>query len=162
VKGLIAMNRPHVSETPHHKATEEKPAHSSETSASQPDLTSGQRTVLAAQQSVGNQAVIRRMLAQNAVQRAAAANDDLMNTPFGPFSIPGGGSAPAPASAGGGSISGTGGSVNVDGSGVEINSNGPISLNAPIVNASGAVHTPTLVADQVVSASYTPGAGNMW
>ena len=54
-----------------------------------------------------------------------------------------------------------GGSVNVDGGGVAINSNGPITLNAPIVTASGIIQTPTIVADSVVASSYTPGAGNI-
>ncbi len=37
-----------------------------------------------------------------------------------------------------------------------------INLNAGIVNASGVLNTPTLMATSVVSSSYTPGAGNIW
>jgi hypothetical protein len=125
--------------------------------------------MLAAQQSAGNQAVMRRMVAQSqpAVQRAVQIDEISTNvSDVNPAAsdttgmvAPSGATDPASS---GGSISGSGGSVNVDGGGVAINSNGPISLNAPMVTATGPVQTPVLMADSVVASSYTPGAGNVW
>lgn len=39
---------------------------------------------------------------------------------------------------------------------------GMITLNAPVVSTPGVIRTSTLIASSVVSASYTPGAGNVW
>lgn len=39
---------------------------------------------------------------------------------------------------------------------------GYVEVNAPIVKCSGMVKCETLVATSVISASYTPGAGNIW
>jgi uncharacterized protein involved in type VI secretion and phage assembly len=37
-----------------------------------------------------------------------------------------------------------------------------MNVNAAVANFSGIVNCPTLIASSVVSASYTPGAGNIW
>lgn len=37
-----------------------------------------------------------------------------------------------------------------------------ISLNAPMVKASGVIQCDTIIANSVVGSSYTPGAGNVW
>jgi hypothetical protein len=37
-----------------------------------------------------------------------------------------------------------------------------IGLNAPMVEATGVVRAQTVIADSIVAASYTPGAGNQW
>jgi len=64
-------------------------------------------------------------------------------------------------------IGGAAGGVHVGPEGVEISApvvqiNAPIvQVNAPLTSASGVVKTPTLVADSVVSTTYTPGAGNV-
>ena len=39
---------------------------------------------------------------------------------------------------------------------------GQIKLEAGMTSASGVVKCSTLIADSVVAASYTPGAGNIW
>ena len=51
--------------------------------------------------------------------------------------------------------------VTINASAVEINSS-IFSVNAAMSNFSGAVQCDTLVSNSVVSASYTPGAGNVW
>jgi hypothetical protein len=37
-----------------------------------------------------------------------------------------------------------------------------IGLNAPMVEAPGVIRAQTVIADSIVAASYTPGAGNEW
>ena len=39
---------------------------------------------------------------------------------------------------------------------------GSVDVNAPMSQFSGVVKTTTMIADSVVAASYTPGAGNVW
>jgi uncharacterized protein involved in type VI secretion and phage assembly len=51
--------------------------------------------------------------------------------------------------------------VAVDASVIEVNA-GSVSVNAGISRFSGVVQCDTLIANGVVSASYTPGAGNIW
>jgi uncharacterized protein involved in type VI secretion and phage assembly len=51
--------------------------------------------------------------------------------------------------------------VTINASAVEINSS-VFSVNAALSKFSGAVQCDTLLSDSVVSASYTPGAGNVW
>jgi len=51
--------------------------------------------------------------------------------------------------------------VTVDASLVEVNA-GLVSVNAGMARFSGTVQCNTLIANGVVSASYTPGAGNVW
>jgi hypothetical protein len=66
-------------------------------------------------------------------------------------------------------VSGPGGHVSANGGGLELSSNGPLTISAPMVQlnsafvqSSGVLQTDTLVATSVVASSYTPGAGNMW
>ena len=44
---------------------------------------------------------------------------------------------------------------------IEINGS-QVSVNAAMLRCSGVVQTDTLIANAVVAASYTPGAGNLW
>ena len=55
----------------------------------------------------------------------------------------------------------TGGQVTVDASAVSI-STSLMNVDCPFVNFSGMVNCQTLMATSVMSASYTPGAGNIW
>jgi len=51
--------------------------------------------------------------------------------------------------------------VTINASVVEVNS-GMINVNAGMSKFSGVVQCDTLISNSVVSASYTPGAGNIW
>ena len=51
--------------------------------------------------------------------------------------------------------------VSVDAASVNIMA-GAVSVDAAIVSASSVVQCQTIIADSVVGASYTPGAGNVW
>ncbi len=44
---------------------------------------------------------------------------------------------------------------------LEINA-ASVSVNAPVAQFSGVIQTDTLIANSVVSASYSPGKGNIW
>jgi hypothetical protein len=78
------------------------------------------------------------------------------------------GEAPTEAAAQGNAISGDGSSVRADAGGVTIEgarlgvNAGTVALNAGMVEVSGVLRTPTIIADTVMGASYTPGAGNVW
>jgi uncharacterized protein involved in type VI secretion and phage assembly len=52
-------------------------------------------------------------------------------------------------------------SVTINASRVEVNA-GMLSVNAAMSQFSGVVQCDTLISDSVVSASYSPGAGNIW
>jgi hypothetical protein len=51
--------------------------------------------------------------------------------------------------------------VTIDASVVEINS-GMVSVNTSLAKFSGVVQCDSLISNSVVSASYSPGAGNIW
>jgi len=68
--------------------------------------------------------------------------------------------APAPAAAPGGGGGGGGAAPQAQGGPVTIDAPS-ISLNAPMVTASGVMKVGTLIADNVVGTNYTPGAGNV-
>ena len=55
----------------------------------------------------------------------------------------------------------TSGKLVVDASTVELNAS-MLTVNAALAKFSGVVQADTLIANSVVSASYTPGAGNIW
>ncbi len=55
----------------------------------------------------------------------------------------------------------TGGTVKVQASQVEISA-GMLTVNAGLSKFSGVVQADTVITNSVVSASYTPGAGNIW
>jgi hypothetical protein len=104
----------------------------------------GAAEVLRLQRTAGNAAVAG--LLQPTVQRAVEI-DELETT-----ADTAGPAAPA-GSTGVEGITSEGGVVTIDAAAVNI--------NAPIVRASGVLQTDTLVAQNVVGASYTPGAGNV-
>ena len=63
----------------------------------------------------------------------------------------------------------SGNSVKLASSGITINAAARVTINASMVEinagmtkASGVVKCDTLIANSVISASYTPGAGNVW
>jgi hypothetical protein len=70
----------------------------------------------------------------------------------------------------------SGNSVKLESSGITITTSGNVNVNASMVNVSasmvkvdagmskfsGVVKCDTLISNSVVSASYTPGAGNIW
>lgn len=51
--------------------------------------------------------------------------------------------------------------VTINASHVEISS-GMVTVNAGMANFTGVVKCDTLISNSVISASYTPGAGNIW
>jgi hypothetical protein len=55
----------------------------------------------------------------------------------------------------------TQGKLVIDASLAELNT-GMLTVNTGMAKFSGVVQTDTLIANAVVSASYTPGAGNIW
>jgi hypothetical protein len=108
--------------------------------------------LLRLQRTAGNAAVSD--LLQPAVQRTVSIDevDTQVDT------------APAAASpaAGGGveGITSEGGVISVDG--VVVNISGAIvNLKSPVVRTDGILQTDTLIANNVVGANYTPGAGNV-
>ncbi len=65
--------------------------------------------------------------------------------------------APEPAGPAGdssGAVTSSGGATSINGA--------VISLNAPMTESSGVIRADTIIANTVVGASYTPGAGNVW
>lgn len=105
-------------------------------------LTRAQRSMLMAQQTIGNQAVLRRLAVQRQDDDGGAPGD-----------IGGGGDSQ--------SLSAGGSNVTVDASGVTI-TGGIVNIDAPMVRAAGVLQSDTLITNSVVSSSYTPGAGNIW
>jgi hypothetical protein len=51
--------------------------------------------------------------------------------------------------------------VTINAAAVEVNA-AMVNVNAAMSNFSGVVHCDTLISNRVVSASYSPGAGNIW
>lgn len=119
-----------------------------------------QSAVIQLQRSHGN-AYVQRVLADktSAIQRLPWEED-----PFGTGGGTGTDTPAATATPGAGGqqeLSGPGGTMSVAGGGADITA-GAVNLNAAMVNATGVIRTPTLIADSVVASSYTPGAGNIW
>ena len=70
--------------------------------------------------------------------------------------------SPGPGPAGGGAVTGDGsGPTTINGALVDVNA-GAVNLHAPVVTADGVIRASTIIADNVVASSYTPGAGNIW
>lgn len=166
------MPQSQLTEGRHAKAVQPaSAAHDTQTPIQAPDiqdapgLTAGQRDMLSTQRTLGNRAVLRQMQ-HNQLQRAPAAVQrvvaiDELTTGMTDPSL-GTGASPS-------SISGPGGTVSVAGSGVSIDAAGPVTINGAAINMNAAVteHTgidksDTVVTNSVVSAAYTPGAGNVW
>jgi hypothetical protein len=95
-----------------------------------------QAAVLQMQKTRGNAFVMRQM-AQRQHEEAPAEDS----------------AAPSQISGGGASVSTEGGIVNIS---------GPlVNVSAPMITTNGVLRTTTLIADNVVASSYTPGAGNV-
>ena len=73
--------------------------------------------------------------------------------PPGAESTPGG-ATPTEMTAGGSAVRVTPGAVEISG--------GMVNVDAPMTRFSGAVQSDTLIANSVISSTYTPGAGNVW
>ena len=111
-----------------------------------------ERQLASLQRSAGNRAVTSLL----AVQRAPVQIDELaVRTSVGE----GAGATAAPVGAGAGSAGG--GPVTSDGATTTV-SGAAINLAAPMVSADGVLRASTIIADNVVASSYTPGAGNLW
>lgn len=111
--------------------------------------------ILELQRTAGNQAVARQLAPGGAaatVQRDVAI-DDVSTT----VDTAGGAGTDAAGAEGGA----TGAGTEINDSTVRVNA-GTIDLNAPIVRVGGIVQADTVIADSIVAANYTPGAGNVW
>ena len=96
-----------------------------------------QAAVLQMQKTQGNAFVMRQM-AQRQHEEEAPAEES---------------ATPSTISGGGASVSTEGGIVNISGP--------MVNVDAPVINTSGILRTTTLIADNVIASSYTPGAGNV-
>jgi hypothetical protein len=104
-------------------------------------LGGAQRSVLSLQRTAGNSAVASLFAAGRAVQREGEG--DIPPNPFD-----------APAPTGGSPVSSDGATTTVSGA--------QIVLAAPMTTTDGILRASTIIADNVVASSYTPGAGNVW
>lgn len=102
--------------------------------------------LLALQRSAGNAAVASLVGAVAPVQRAVTIDELTTDVAR----------APEPESG-----TGDGGAVTSDGATTTI-TGGTIELAAPMTHAAGVLRADTIIADNVVASSYTPGAGNVW
>jgi hypothetical protein len=100
-----------------------------------------QRSAWSLQRTAGNSAVASLFAAGRAVQREGEGE-----IPPNPFDTP--------APTGGNPVSSDGATTTVSGS--------QIVLAAPMTTTDGVLRTSTLIADNVVASSYSPGAGNIW
>ncbi len=126
----------------------------------QSGLTRGQQSVLNAQRTIGNQAVMRAMVQRDPLVMPEMTAFDDGNRAAGNSN----------------SIGSDGNSVSAGPGGVSITSSGPLHISAPAVTVDAgmitdntAMHklgsvaqTDTIIAQNVVGSSYTPGAGNVW
>ena len=95
-----------------------------------------QAAVLQMQKTRGNAFVMRQM-AQRQHEEAPAEES----------------ATPSQISAAGATVSTEGGLVNISGP--------MVTIDAPVINTTGMLRTTTLMADNVIASSYTPGAGNV-
>jgi hypothetical protein len=95
-----------------------------------------QAAVLQMQKTRGNAFVMRQM-AQRQHEEAPADES----------------ATPSQISAGGATVSTEGGIINISGP--------MVTVDAPVINTTGMLRTTTLMADNVIASSYTPGAGNV-
>ena len=140
------LDRQHIT-----KGQDPKSATHTRPAAQEPELgglTRSQQNILTAQRTIGNRAVVRRMIQRDPIDGDPAASPAAGN----PQSLTAGGD-----------------SVTASGSGVSIQSSGPLTVSAPAIDlhtamltVDGVTKTSTIIADSVVASSYTPGAGNIW
>jgi hypothetical protein len=71
-----------------------------------------------------------------------------------------GAQAPATISGDGSTVSADAGGVTIDGTRLNVNA-GMVNINSAMVTTSGVLRANTLVADSVISSTYTPGVGNL-
>jgi hypothetical protein len=108
--------------------------------------------LMALQRSAGNAAVTALVGDRPSVQRRVEIDDMSSSVATAPETA-------APAQAG--ASTGSGGAVTSDGATTTING-AHITLAAPMTEAAGIIRADTIIADNVVAANYTPGAGNVW
>ena len=108
---------------------------------------------------------VRQMQARGGnalVQRALAAPVQRQEEQAPSSPAPGPTESAAPSETGAPTeLSAAGSLVRVGAGGVEIQG-GMVNVDAAMTRVSGVLNTDTLVAQSVVSSSYTPGAGNIW
>ncbi len=68
--------------------------------------------------------------------------------------------APATISGDGSTVSADAGGVTIDGTRLNVNA-AMVNINSAMVTTSGVLRANTLIADSVVSSTYTPGVGNL-
>lgn len=108
--------------------------------------------LLALQRSAGN-AAVASLVAPRSVQR---------DVEIGEIEVASGVADSAPAAPGtGGTGAGAGGPVTSDGATTTI-TGGVINLDSAMTQTAGVIRAGTIIADSVVAASYSPGAGNVW
>jgi len=133
-------------------------AHSESAAGAAPGLALRQLPDGSAARSLRRQAVrqIQASRGNAFVQRALAS--PVLRQEEGAPSSP----APGPSETGAPTeLSADGSVVRVGAGGVEIQG-GMVNVDAAMTRVSGVLNTDTLVAQSVVSSSYTPGAGNVW
>jgi hypothetical protein len=87
---------------------------------------------------------MQRVQGNNFVQRAVEVGEIESQTAAPPNRIESGGA-----------------SVAVDGGTAVVNAP-MVTINAPLTRVNGILQSDTLITDSVISASYSPGAGNIW
>lgn len=70
------------------------------------------------------------------------------------------GQAPTTISGDGSTVSADAGGVTIDGARLSVNA-GMVNINSAMVTTSGVLRTSTLMADNVIASTYTPGVGNV-
>jgi hypothetical protein len=88
---------------------------------------------------------MQRVQGNNFVQRAVEVGEVESET-----------AAPVPTQ-----IAGPGASVSVDGGAAVVNAP-MVTVNAPMMRVNGILQSDTLITNSVISAAYSPGAGNIW
>lgn len=106
-----------------------------------------QEAVLQMQRTHGNSVVMRQLASDVQRQDETESTSEVAGRT-------GEGNGPSEISSGGSSVTDTAGGVDV---------NGPmVNLHATEVNADGVVRASTIIADNVIASSCTPGVGNFW
>jgi hypothetical protein len=112
-----------------------------------------QAAVLQMQRTHGNSMVMRQLAPDVQRQDETETTSEVPGPTSDVAGPTGEGNGPSEISGGGSSVSATPGGVDV---------NGPmVNIHAAMINADGIVRASTIIADNIVASSYTPGAGNL-
>jgi hypothetical protein len=113
---------------------------------------------MALQRTAGN-AAVASLVGRPAVQRAVEIDE--LSTSVTVDDTAAAQAGATGAGAAGATPAGAGGPVTSDGASTTI-SGAQITLDAAMTQANGVLRADTIIADNVVASSYTPGAGNVW